>query len=290
MIDLLNLESWPKRKGIFPYIVQIGTGGTGGYVTQMVAQMMSIFNQRGIYLLADPDVVEEKNLKNQLFVKRDIGLKKAEVLSKRYSAAYNIPIAHYTESYIEDVDSLRKLFLHNHLNIGGFANNILYLPVIIGCVDNNYTRKVMHEFFHSIQRCLYIDVGNDSAIVPSDFGSRPMDEWSAEEKTSYNESGWTGQVVCGLRMSGETILPPVADVFPDILEDKDEIAPSEAACSNIVASDPQRLLTNRMAAMSVAVYLNELFQSATITNHMTMFHAKDGYMKSLKCGNKNDYQ
>lgn len=282
MINLLESESFYKRVGIYPYIVQIGTGGTGGYVAQMVAQMLSIFEQNALYLIADPDVIEEKNLKNQLFIKNDIGKKKADVLAKRYSSAYNIPIASYSDSYIEDVEDIKSLFYNNHIDTGStFNNNILYFPVIIGCVDNGYTRQVMHKFFESTSRCLYIDVGNDSANVPSDFSTRPMSDWSDEETRDYEESGWTGQVVCGLKMENETILPPVAEQFPNILTEE-EVAPSELACSNIVASDPQRLLTNRMAAMTVATYLNELFQSHTITNHMTFFHAKDGYMKSVK--------
>ncbi|MFD2132339.1 hypothetical protein ACFSKI_14125 [Pseudogracilibacillus auburnensis] len=46
MINLLELgRPFSKRGAIFPYIVQIGMGGTGGYVIQMVAQMLSIFTQ-----------------------------------------------------------------------------------------------------------------------------------------------------------------------------------------------------------------------------------------------------
>ncbi|MFD1609788.1 ThiF family adenylyltransferase [Oceanobacillus luteolus] len=282
MINLLE-DKWRTRHGIFPYIVQLGTGATGSYTTQMVAQMMSIFKQDGFYLIADPDVIEEKNLKNQFFIKQDIGKKKADVLAKRYSAAYDLQIASYSEDYIEDYESLKMLFSNNHLKISDDVRyDVLFLPVIIGCVDNNYTRAVIHEFFERAGRCLYIDVGNSAASVPSDFGIRPMTEWTDDESKSYEESGWDGQVVCGLKLQGETILPPVAEVFPDILSDKDEIAPSQLACSNIVANDPQRLLTNRMAAMSVATYLNELFQSGTISNHMTFFHAKKAYMKSIE--------
>ncbi|WP_419893853.1 ThiF family adenylyltransferase [Oceanobacillus kimchii] len=278
MIELINKESY-GQKGLFPYIVQVGTGGTGGYVTQMISQMLSIFNINGHFMIADPDVIEEKNLKNQLFVKSDIGKKKANVLAKRYSAAYNIPISSYSENYVEDLEVLKNLFYNNHLpNIGGY----LFIPVIIGCVDNNYTRRVLHQFFEWTNKCIYLDVGNDSAKVPFDYGQRPMQEWSEKEKKEYDESGWDGQVVCGVKLSNKTILPPIAEVFPDILKDDDEIAPSQVACSNIVATDPQRLLTNRMAAMSVATYLNEIFQSATISNRMTFFHAKKGYMKSIE--------
>lgn len=282
MINLFEIDTFPKYNDIYPYIIQIGTGGTGGYVTQMIAQMMAIFNINGFYLISDPDIIEEKNLKNQLFVKRDIGKKKADVLAKRYSSAYNLPIASYSESYIESIEDIKSLFYNNHIDIGNSVNNrSLFLPVIIGCVDNGYTRKIINDFFEWTGRCLYIDAGNDSAKVPSDFNRRAMSEWTEQEKSDYENSGWTGQVVCGLKMNHQTLLAPPAEVFPNIISG-DDIAPSELACSDIVVNDPQRLLTNRMAAMSVATYLNELFQSGTISNHITFFHAKQGYMKSVE--------
>lgn len=279
MINLLSKASY-RVKEVYPFICQLGTGGNGTYVLQQLAQLLSILEKDALYLVADPDVVEKKNLKNQLFVKSDIGKKKADVLAKRYSAAYDFRIASYSESYIEDVEALNSLFNKEYLSTGS-RYDVMYLPVIIGCVDNNYTRQVMHEFFKRSSRCLYIDVGCDAAKVPKDFGTRPMNEWTKEELSVYNESGWDGQVVCGLKLGGETILPPVGEVFPEILNDIDEIAPSQLACSNVVASDPQRVLCNRMAAMSVAPYLNDLLSDGIITNHMTVFHAKKGYMKSM---------
>jgi hypothetical protein len=104
------------------------------------------------------------------------------------------------------------------------------------------------------------------------------EEWTEEEQRHVN-TGWTGQVVAGLRMNGKTVLEPVAGRFPDILEDKDEIAPSGMACSQVIASEPQRLITNRFAAQAVAGYLNELFGERTLSTHVTFFHAKKMYMR-----------
>lgn len=49
------------------------------------------------------------------------------------------------------------------------------------------------------------------------------------------------------------------------MEDTDEIAPSRLACSQVIASEPQRLITNRFAAQAVAGYLNELFGERTLS-------------------------
>ncbi|NRD81049.1 ThiF family adenylyltransferase [Bacillus sp. BRMEA1] len=267
-----------KRK-IFPFIVQVGTGATGSNVVSHIAQLLSIFQIRGQYLIADPDIVEPHNLLNQLFLEGEVGKKKADVLARRYRAAYQVDIASYSKDYIEDVESLMQLFNTDYLRIG-HSYDTLYLPIIIGCVDNNYSRQIMHQFFEKAGRCLYLDVGSEAAIVPADYPNRPKQEWTEEELDTFNSTGWSGQVVCGLKMDGQTILKAVAEMFPDILADKDEIAPSQVACSNIVAREPQRLIVNKMAALAVTTYINELFETGTISNHMTFFHAKKGYMRS----------
>ncbi|MGP4074210.1 ThiF family adenylyltransferase [Piscibacillus sp. B03] len=55
-----------------PVIVQVGVGGTGSNVAQQVAQLLATIGE-GHYVLADPDVVEEKNLRNQLFSQANVG-------------------------------------------------------------------------------------------------------------------------------------------------------------------------------------------------------------------------
>lgn len=86
--------------------------------------------------------MRKKNLKNQLFVKQDIDKKKADVLAKRYSSAYDIQIASFSDSYIEDVDSLKKLFYNNHLDITTsrplkkIINNLTSIAVVYTTYNN----------------------------------------------------------------------------------------------------------------------------------------------------------
>ncbi|MBR8660664.1 ThiF family adenylyltransferase [Brevibacillus sp. NL20B1] len=265
-----------ERKKIFYYIVQIGAGANGGYILQQCAQMMNIFKVQGFYLVADPDTVEQKNLANQLFIPKDVGQKKAAVLANRYRSHYQVPIAAFDERYIEDERTLDRLFQFTDYR-GCYSWDTFFLPILIGAVDNNYTRQIMHSYFLSQEKLLYIDVGVEAAWVPRD--RRPREEWTEEEKQRHANTGWTGQVVAGLRLNGKTFLEPVAGRFPDILEDEDEIAPSEMACSQVIASEPQRLITNRFAAQAVAGYLNELFGERTLSTHVTFFHAKKMYMR-----------
>jgi hypothetical protein len=283
MIDLLKREHGQKeRKKLFPLAVIVGAGGTGSNLIQQFAQMYQSYRNDGFLLLADPDGIEEKNMTNQLFTPGTIGRKKAEVLAKRYSAAYNLNIHSYTEGYIESVELLKSLYSTEYINIPNYSRyDMMVLPILIGCVDNNWTRRIFHEFFEKVPTLLYLDAGCESATVPADFSTRTKDHWTEEEIAAYNDSGWTGQIVAGLKIKGKTILEPAAVRFPDIMDDYDnEIRPSELSCQELSASDPQRLNTNRMAALGLSTYLSEIFECGTLSNCMTVFHARKGYMQS----------
>jgi len=281
-INLLELttDNYSTPKAIYPYIIQVGTGGTGGYLVQHIAQMLGISKHNASYTIVDPDVIENKNLGNQLFLAEEVGLKKADVLASRYSEAYGVDIGSYSEAFIESVEQLNKFFTTEYLKIPNFGrDSVLFLPIIIGCVDNHYTRKILHEFFEGSARSIYIDAGNESTTVPSDWQERPKKDWTAEELHSFNESGWTGQVVTGVKL-GTFNQAPVAEVFPDILMDNDSIRPSELSCTELSASEPQRLIVNKFAAMTISNILSQIVEEATITTHLTCFHTKTGYMRS----------
>lgn len=279
---MINLKD--EKLKIRPTIVQCGTGATGSLIVQMLSQMLASYEIDGNYLICDPDYVETKNLTNQLFIPKDVGLPKAEVLAKRYRAAYQQKISAYTEGFVEDIETLKELFEFDY----DFSNYSCYrMPILIGAVDNNYSRQIFHEFFEQSETLLYIDVGNEGTTVPEDWQERRKEEWTAEELERFNSSGYSGQVVQGLKIDGKTILEPVAAVFPDILEDKDELRPS-LSCSQLIVSNPQKLITNRFASLAVMGYLNEVFDTNSISNHITHFHAKKGYMRSVSVPNKED--
>ncbi|MEI2356284.1 ThiF family adenylyltransferase [Mesobacillus zeae] len=269
---------YSTKNTLYTHIVLVGAGGNGGLVIQQVAQMLSVYNVWGKLVIADYDHFEEKNLSNQLCLPSDIGKNKAEALAKRYRNAYQIDISTYSSSYVEDVETLKKLFNTDYEHCKGWYNN--YLPILISCVDNNFTRQVFHQFFENEDTLLYIDIGNESVTVPKDFRTRSKDQWTTEELDAYERSGFTGQLVCGLKIDGKVISEPFADLYPDILEDKDEVAPSELSCTQLAASDPQRIITNRFSALAAASVLNEIFELKTLSTHKIFYHSKKSYMRS----------
>ncbi len=266
-----------QNKNIFYHVVQIGCGANGSYVAEQVAHMLSTYGVKHKYLLADFDTVESKNLRNQRFIEKDVGLKKAQVLARRYRASYGIDIGVYDASFVEDIQTLQKLF-KQPVNV---KYSDIIIPILISCVDNNYTRKIFHEYFEQEDTILYLDVGVEASKLPKGKTLQDMKSWTEEEMATFKSSGFTGQVVAGLKLEGETILEPVAERFSDILEDNDEIAPSEVACSQVIASNPQRVITNRLAGWCTSAYISELLDSGCLSNHITYFHAKKNMVRSV---------
>ncbi|WP_368502720.1 ThiF family adenylyltransferase (plasmid) [Alkalihalophilus sp. As8PL] len=264
-----------KRKLYFQ-IIQVGVGGTGSTLVQQLTQLLAASDVYCSYLLADPDVFEEKNLKNQLCCEYDVGKSKAKVLAERYGSVYDLNISYYDKSYIEDT-SVLKMFLESIDEAAAHRNDVVRIPILIGCVDNNYTRQIMHEYFIESNRLIYIDAGNESVQM----AEGPIEKWSFDEKENYNQSGYTGQVVCGVRLNNETYVAPVGEVFANILEEKDEIAPSEMSCAEMSASDPQRMITNKFSALCLMTFLNELIACGELSSHYILFHARKGYMRQF---------
>lgn len=274
------ITKYPTQKLLYPFIVQVGTGGTGGYLVQHIAQMLGTSQIPASYVVADPDIIEKKNLGNQLFLDDEVGLRKADVLASRYSAAYGIDIASYSESYIESPEHLMQLFSKEYLTIENrMHHHVAVLPILISCVDNNYSRQIFHQFFENVPQCIYIDAGNESTAMPADWQERSKTAWTDEELQTYKASGWTGQVVTGVKLPGFR-QDPVAVVLPDILTDDDEISPSEMSCSDLSASEPQRLIVNKFAALAILSVLTEIVEDNTLSTHIINFHAKRGYMRS----------
>lgn len=284
---LYDTNVWRNKNVIAPHIAQIGTGGTGTLLVQMIANILSALHgvTLGRYLIADSDIVEKKNLRNQLFIEKDIGKKKADVLATRYRNAFQIDLQSYSLDYIEDIQTLHSLYNSDYMGHNRYPNTV-YFPILIGSVDNTFTRRLMHEYFEQQDNLLYIDVGNSSASVPNDYPKRPMRDWTNEERKAFDESGFSGQCCVGLKIKGKVELEPAGVIFPDLLEmdeedEEDNMPPSEASCANLAASAPQKLMTNRYAAMTVATYLNEFLSMGTISNHYTLFNAKKGFMRSI---------
>ena len=156
-----------------------GCGGTGSRLVPLAAQFIKSCDWLKPFspemVLIDPDIVEEKNLSRQNFIKRDINKGKAVVLAERYSKGFDIPIkAFFGKVSIHEKREVKEDFLdlsrHPLENYEGenpytnFNNSIIFL-----CVDSIAARQSIIEFIqhcaYETSNCIVIDTGNEN-----DFG------------------------------------------------------------------------------------------------------------------------
>jgi PRTRC genetic system ThiF family protein len=233
-------------------IVQIGCGGTGGYLVPKLARLIMTLKQfkkvSVSYNLADPDMIEEANLYRQNFVQPDKGKNKAHTMAQRYGRHFGIDIGS-SNAKIETGEQIINLF-QTPKNDG-----VYWSPkqtcILIGCVDNNSARQVMHQAFHEWNgfnfghSLTFLDVGNGK---------------------------YTGQLVTGHREADRIILSPVGDIFPDsLVVDENEVSVS---CTMNALENPQNVGANDLAATLVFSVMNILLTEGEINSHILTFNGR----------------
>ncbi|WP_047865459.1 ThiF family adenylyltransferase [Rubrobacter aplysinae] len=267
-------------------VVIFGVGGTGAYVTQSVLRLLysirqanrettalaggSLPQQIPEVLLVEGGEVSDRNILRQGYLPQDAGRNKALVLSERYGAAYGMAVNAYPNYLDESTD---------------IANLVCDGAVVVGCVDNAATRRLLHEKLYGAENIVYLDSGNGAVPMPV-----PDAQIGKQERISLRESGWDGQVVCGARKDGETVLPFPADTFPTLIEveDADDRHPDEIPCNELTVSAPQRMTTNLVAANVVLTYLTTLLTEGTVLNCRSLFDARQGYVRSTPAVDEMD--
>ncbi len=162
-------------------IVVIGCGGTGSHYIKELGRLL--YGKGGTrnhlrLVLVDGDVVEEKNLVRQAFLKQDIGQNKAQVMAEILDQAYGVK-ADYYDRYIDSALDLKKMVREEAV------------VVLVGCGDNHQCRQSMHKFYMESQDCIYMDSANEFSV---------------------------GEVVVGSRIGGMEMYPDRCRFFPEVLE------------------------------------------------------------------------
>lgn len=220
-------------------IIQIGCGGTGGYLVPKIARLLMTLKQfkgdcRYKYILVDHDTVEPANLYRQNFIEEDLGRNKASVLSIRYGFGFHVDIG-CVKDILSTPEQL-KTYLEEYAD----------LHILIGCVDNNTARKVMHDHFQASRvPIVYIDSGNGKL---------------------------TGQVVVGYK-NKKVILPPVGDIFPEALV---EVEKPQITCAMNALENPQNIGANDFAASLIFSVINILLTNEEINTHWIAFDGRTG--------------
>lgn len=235
----------------------IGAGGNGGYFIPQLIRQISLQNRmlrlenKGLHTITiiDADSVEDKNLTRQNFLPRDVGMNKAEVMAHRYGAAFGVEVNFITE-YLDGAPMLQDIIQR--------GNGI---PVVVGAVDNNKTRAIVHEVFKKTKNMFWLDAGNE--------------EWAGQVVIGYN----AGKPVNEKEKAPHLFnIPCVTDIYPEILEATDKL-PHEMSCAERAVSNPQNIFTNQTAANLMLGFANTILTANTragegLTSHAVAFNAQ----------------
>jgi len=237
------------------HAIIVGSGGTGGYVVRDIARYMySLINKgdsrRFKITLVDGDMVEEKNLVRQNFIMRDISQPKAEVLAKRYSAAFGVEI----EPVIEMADKrlISKIIddFNNELSPITRRSREYATTIVIGCVDNNQARRSIRDGIRRKNETYWVDSGNERS---------------------------SGQVICGLTgidqnthagMSPEDVwlehntqfaMPFITDVYREVADSSQDHGGDDGlSCAERAQVEEQNIFVNMTAAVHVTNFVRQI--------------------------------
>jgi PRTRC genetic system ThiF family protein len=264
--QVYSLAGFPPAKTV----LVVGCGGTGGHLVPHLARYIKVVNERDpratSLILADGDIVEEKNLKRQHFIEADISKNKAMVMAERYSSAFGLEI----RAIPSDLESDKQI--DEALNFYPLPSDYSYL--VIGCVDNNASRKIIHKWLNSdgYNAKFWIDSGN-------------------EEKA--------GQVICGYSpairgyymcvkagpknkiKSGDFSLPCVIDHYPELGNDSSSAFNSQLSCADRAISAPQNMQVNVSAATIIMNYARKIIDCEALRSHGVEFSIDNVYNTKL---------
>ena len=237
-----------KTKVYYYDICIIGAGGTGSYFLKEVSRYIAGLSKTarkkiGQMYIVDGDFVEEKNLNRQSFMPEDIGRNKAAVMTEILNEAFGLSykcIDKYLLS-LEDFPSLRagskeeNMYKEDRMEI--------YIPILIGCVDNHACRILCEEYFEKAENCIYFD--------------------SANELTD-------GECVFAYKKNGIVKAPVRSYYFPDIRKG-DLRNVSEMSCEELNSVEPQHIFTNMYASMQLLVAFRNLIEHNVVMKGWSYF-------------------
>lgn len=207
----------------------IGVGGIGSNLVPMLVKFLGHTKNKYTLTLIDGDNVEEKNLVRQKFRPEDIGRFKVEA----------------SNYYVPNVETTTLPIYINNDNIKGIIKDD---SIVILCVDNNKTRKLVQEHCLTLKNVILVNGGNET---------------------------YDGDVTVFRSLDGEIIMPPIWDGQPQITDPKDK-HPSEKSCEARYEDDPQLFTTNISVATNILEFLTPVVLKKEILWRRKWFDIRSG--------------
>jgi hypothetical protein len=148
-------------------IYQVGAGGTGGYLIPLLSKVVNraydISNMKISYVVADGDIVEQKNIERQNFLNEDIGKYKVNVFGKKYGI---IGRPKYIYSYENIVHELMFSYIPFQFgfNMNNPYENIFEINKLLHEIYKGYNNmgnmkeKYQYFLFRTALKFQYIDL------------------------------------------------------------------------------------------------------------------------------------
>ena len=255
--------------------VIVGAGGTGSYVIEDIVNYYNTLDEKNHIVVVDGDVVEEKNLLRQGFLKLDLGKSKAESLVSRYQkiARENVTIEakNYFIGSVKDVVDI-------------VTEDNYQMVTIVSCVDNNVARLRLTFAMYAVQEFCKVNV----SLI--DSGN---EEWHGQTITSclvkgkgtyltglyqkVNDKGFNG--VQDFELQKNNIQHMLASIFTTQEDWKSKLTKGdhELSCEDVTESSPQNIGTNMMASKCLLMTLGLVVKNR-FTGGEYNFNAKDNTM------------
>lgn len=176
-------------------------------------------DQNSLMMLVDGDTFEEKNASRMLF--SNYGNKAAVTLGDLRPHLKHGNLAMATRE-----DYVTKKNIWNIIQTG---------DIVILCVDNHATRKLVNDHCAKLKDILLISGGNDGV---------------GKTAAGAIRRGTYGNVQVYARKKGKDLTPSLSKFHPEIAHPADK-PPSELNCTDLIVSQPQILFSNLQVAASI---------------------------------------
>lgn len=201
-------------------ITIIGLGGVGGRTAKDIALLLAASNTSVTLTFIDSDQFEPSNATRMHF--NDFG-PKVEVIARDL-------LPKFVESKL-DVETVVEYVMPSNI-----SKLIRDGDVVITCLDNHASRKLISDWCSTLKNVVLISGGNDGV--------------TNETRGTY------GNVQIYIRKDGQDVTEPLTLYHPEIQNPADK-PPYELSCTEKMVKYPQLLLSNIMVSAGIlnALYL-----------------------------------
>lgn len=238
-----------------PHVYVIGTGGTGGFVVDMLSRM--VFGTTTTLTLVDGDVVEHKNLSRQSFQHTDLGKNKAEAKLDHLRTIFgDVSNINVIPEYVSSVDELLAMLL---------TGDTERTPIIISAVDNVATRRIINQAINEYPMlAVGIDAGNhDTGGQVVLFANQPVTVGDFIRSTSG-------------------MLPNMLELFPEMNNIQDTVPGAGTACEDHAESDPQSMMANVLNATVISTVVQSLIANHAVGHNLWRTDAYTGQIQAYQ--------